>query len=69
MSVFEQVRTVAADVLQVPQDKLTASTTPEQIENQKQSWEFVSQFANATGCGMQTQLQLFKRQPPIDGYD
>jgi len=37
MSVFEQVRTVAADVLQVPQDKLTASTTPEQIE----TWDSV----------------------------
>ena len=32
MSVFEQVRTAAADVFQVPPEKLTANTTPEQIE-------------------------------------
>jgi len=33
MSVFEQVRTTAADVLQVTPAKITESTTPEQIEN------------------------------------
>ncbi len=37
MSVFEQVRTAAADVLQVAPDEINAATTPEQIE----SWDSV----------------------------
>jgi acyl carrier protein len=37
MSIFEQVRTAAADVLQVAPEKITESTTPEHIE----SWDSV----------------------------
>jgi acyl carrier protein len=37
MSIFEQVRTAAADVLQVAPEKITESTTPEEIE----SWDSV----------------------------
>jgi acyl carrier protein len=33
MTVLDQVRTAAADVLQVSPEKITASTTPEQMEN------------------------------------
>jgi acyl carrier protein len=37
MSVFDQVRTAAADVLQVPPAEITEATTPEQIE----TWDSV----------------------------
>ena len=37
MSIFDQVRTAAADVLQVPPERITEASTPENIE----SWDSV----------------------------
>lgn len=37
MSIFDQVRTAAADVLRVPPERITEASTPEDIE----SWDSV----------------------------
>jgi acyl carrier protein len=54
MSVFEQVRMAAADVLQVAPDKITVATTPEQIE----TWDSVQHLNLILALEMQFGIEF-----------
>ena len=65
MSIFDQVRTAAADVLRVPPERITAASTPENIE----SWDSVEHLnlilALETQFGIEFEPEEIERMKSI----
>ena len=65
MNIFDQVRTAAADVLRVPPEKITATSTPEDIE----SWDSVEHLnlilALETQFGVEFEPEEIERMKSI----